>query len=92
MNELATPAEHPEIKAKIIPNVDTLENWEANDPILPLGSICVVQNAIGFETHFKIGLGNRRFSETPYIAMTSTLSSEYTSPEMIRDQDTPEGE
>ena len=78
------PAEPKKLKIKEIPTSDTLENWEAADPVIPLGMLICVKNAIGFETHFKIGLGNRKFSETPYIATTNTLNSEYVAPVVDR--------
>lgn len=59
------------IKARVWQKVDTLENWMANPLILGTGEFALVLTAPGGTVfNFKVGVGNKRFSELEWSLQT----------------------
>lgn len=59
------------IKARVWTKIDTLDAWDANPLILGRGEFAPVLTAVGgFVFNFKVGTGDRRFSDLPWSLQT----------------------
>lgn len=65
------------IKARVWTKIDTLEAWDANPLILGPGEFAPVLTAPGGSVfNFKVGTGNRRFSDLPWSLQTPGAAQE----------------
>src|SRR5690606_4963121 len=65
------------IKARVWTKIDTLEAWDANPIILGAGEFAPVLTAPGGSVfNFKVGTGDRRFSDLPWSLQTPGAAQE----------------